>query len=114
LSKPFNRRGSDVPSQLLVFGAAALLDLTAVAFTQSKSPADDHYMAAMERMDQKMKQASDADPAVSFAKKMMVHHQGSIETGDTVLQHTKDPAIRKMAEKMKKDQSTEIKDSLAA
>jgi uncharacterized protein (DUF305 family) len=96
--------------QLLGLTAAALFAFTAVVGAQSKSPADDEFMTAMERMDKTMMQASDPDAAVSFAKKMIAHHQGAIDMSQTVLKHTKDATIRKMAEKTIKDQGKEIKD----
>jgi uncharacterized protein (DUF305 family) len=38
---------------------------------------------------------------------MVVHHQGAIEMSQTVLKETKDPMIRKMAEKGIKEQTKE-------
>ena len=97
-------------SRLAILTSVALIAVSLAASAQDKSPAEDQYMAAMDRMSKEMNQASSPDPAVSFAKKMMAHHQGAIDMSEVVLQHTKDPTIRKMAEKTIKDQQKEIKD----
>jgi len=42
------------------------------------------YMAAMKKMDQAMMSAKGSTPDVTFARKMMAHHQGAI---DMAMQH---------------------------
>ena len=46
-----------------------------------------------------MKKGKDPDPTKAWAKMMVAHPQGAIEMSQTVLKETKDPRIRKMAQK---------------
>lgn len=88
---------------LLVFAVApawAQQGTQTQAGPESGQVASREYMAAMERMQEKMKSADDADPAKAFARKMIAHHEGSIEMSQTVLKHAKDAKIRRMANKM--------------
>lgn len=88
--------------------AAMVLAGPAVAQSASDTPANKEYMAAMMKMDQKMQAATDSDPTKSFAKKMMVHHEGAIEMATTVQKYTKDETILKMTKKMISDQQKEM------
>lgn len=45
---------------------------------------------------------------VDFARSMIPHHQGAIDMAKIELKHGKNPAMRKMAEKIIKDQEKEI------
>ena len=66
------------------------------------------YMKSMEKMNADMKKGmDDADATKAWAKMMVAHHQGAIEMSQTVLKETKDPMIRKMAEKGIKEQTKE-------
>ena len=80
-----------------------------LAQTAAGNPADQEYMAAMEKMNKEMMAAKDPDAAKAFAKKMAVHHQGAIDMSKTVLKHTQDKEIRRMAQKMINEQQKEIK-----
>jgi uncharacterized protein (DUF305 family) len=53
---------------------------------------------------------SDPDPAKSFAKKMIAHHQGAIEMSQIVLKNTKGQKITQMAKKMIPEQQKDIKE----
>jgi uncharacterized protein (DUF305 family) len=43
-----------------------------------------------------------------FIKGMLPHHQGAVDMAKIVLEHGKDPAVRKLAEEIIKAQDTEI------
>ena len=78
--------------------------------TGQQSPADQGYMSAMKQMDQNMMQATDPDPGRSWAKKMIAHHQGAVDMSRVALQHSKDPQIRKEAEKTISEQEKSIRE----
>ncbi|MBN9049410.1 MAG: DUF305 domain-containing protein [Rhizobiales bacterium] len=48
------------------------------------------------------------NPDVDFARSMVKHHESAIVMAKIQLKHGKDPEIRQMAEKIIKDQQTEI------
>jgi len=48
------------------------------------------------------------DPDGEFARGMIPHHQGAIDMADVVLKYGKDPAIKKLAEDIKRAQAPEI------
>jgi uncharacterized protein (DUF305 family) len=50
------------------------------------------------------------DPDKDFAASMMKHHQGGIEMAKIQLRHGKDPEMRKMAEKLIKEQGEDNKE----
>jgi hypothetical protein len=89
--------------------AGLAIALTAV-IAQQKSPADDQFMASMEKMNKAMSSANDADPAAAWAKKMIEHHRGGIEMSEIVLKHSKDPVINKQAKKTTDAQKKEIRE----
>lgn len=59
-------------------------------------------------MSQKMMAATGADADQTWARKMIEHHQGSIDMSKRVLQDAKDPEIRRMAQKTIDMQTKEI------
>ena len=74
------------------------------------SEADRGYMKAMQTMQQSMmKMEMTGDPSGDFARMMIPHHQSAIDMADVLLaQKDVDPELKKMAEKMKDDQTKEI------
>ena len=81
----------------------------AVSAQTEHSSANKAYMAAVEKMNADMNEGIDPDPAKAWAKMMVAHHQGAIEMSETVLKETKDPVIRKMAQKGMDEQKKEQK-----
>lgn len=92
----------------LVF--AALVALAATTMAQPSGDANKEYMAAMKDMNTKMEKGMAPDPTVSFAKQMIAHHEGAAQMADVLLKHSQDKEMRKMAEKMKKEQAKDIKE----
>lgn len=87
--------------------------ILALALLSIPARADDAamkaYMQAMEQMNVDMKKGMDPDPTKAWAKMMIAHHQGAIDMSETVVRETKDPVIRKMAEKGMAEQKLEQK-----
>ena len=74
------------------------------------SEADRGYMKAMQSMQQDMmKLEMSGDASGDFARMMIPHHQSAVAMVDVLLaQKDIDPELKKMAEKMKEDQTKEI------
>ena len=74
------------------------------------SEADRGYMKAMQTMQQNvMKTEMSGNASGDFVRMMIPHHQGAVDMIDALLaQADVDSDIRKMAEKMRADQSSEI------
>jgi uncharacterized protein (DUF305 family) len=76
----------------------------------SDSPALQAYKAAMDKMHAAMSaQEYSGDADIDFARGMIPHHQAAIDMAKTVLEHGKDPEIRKLAEDIVSAQEREIK-----
>lgn len=67
-------------------------------------------MDAMSKMQTSIPKDQKGDPDTDFARMMIPQHRGAIDMAKVELQYGKDPDLRKMAEKMIKDQEGEITD----
>jgi uncharacterized protein (DUF305 family) len=72
------------------------------------APSTKAYQAGMDRMMKDMMVPYTGDADVDFVRGMIPHHQGAIDMAKVVLEHGKDPAIRKLAEDIVKAQEGEI------
>jgi uncharacterized protein (DUF305 family) len=66
------------------------------------------YTAANDRMHKDMSIAFTGNADVDFVKGMIPHHQGAIDMAKVVLEHGKDPQIRRLAREIIKAQNSEI------
>ena len=73
-----------------------------------RSPATAAYEAAAMRMHKDMSVPYTGDADVDFLRSMIPHHRGAVEMAGIVLQHGKDPQIRKLAEAVVAAQEREI------
>lgn len=71
-------------------------------------PAGQANMDAMMSMHHAMMAARSADPAHAWALKMIEHHRGGVAMSRTVLEHSQDAEIRRMAERTIEEQERDI------
>ncbi|MBM0137549.1 DUF305 domain-containing protein [Pseudomonas alliivorans] len=88
------------------FSERKTADSMTAAGMDNRASAD--YKQAMEKMNKGMMSGMASDPSKSWAQMMVEHHQGAIDMSKIVLKNTQDPAIKQMAEKSIKEQSTSI------
>lgn len=74
-----------------------------------KSPASMAFMEANDRMHENMMMDYTGNADVDFIKGMIPHHQGAVEMAKIVLEHGKDPEVKKLAEEIIAAQESEIK-----
>ncbi len=96
------------------FGAAALAQEKMTGhdghmMMGDMGPASMAYMEANTRMHEQMAIEYTGDADVDFVKGMLPHHQGAVEMAKIVLEHGKDPEVRKLAEGIIAAQESEIK-----
>ncbi|NHB76753.1 CopM family metallochaperone [Rhodobacter calidifons] len=72
-------------------------------------PAAMAFMAANTRMHEGMAIEFTGNADVDFIRGMIPHHQGAVEMAKIVLEHGKDPEVRKLAEGIIAAQEAEIK-----
>ena len=72
-------------------------------------PASMAFMDANTRMHEMMAIEYTGNADVDFIKGMIPHHQGAVEMAKIVLEHGKDPEVRKLAEAIIAAQESEIK-----
>ncbi len=76
----------------------------------TNAPASQAYKEAMAKMHATMStQNYTGNADVDFAVGMIPHHQAAIDMATTVLEHGRDPEIRKLAEEIVAAQEQEIK-----
>jgi uncharacterized protein (DUF305 family) len=73
-----------------------------------KGPASMAFMEANDRMHQGMAIEFTGNADVDFIRGMIPHHQGAVEMAKIVLEHGKDPEVRKLAEAIIAAQEAEI------
>jgi uncharacterized protein (DUF305 family) len=66
------------------------------------------FIAANDKMHKDMAIAFSGNADVDFVKGMLPHHQGAVDMAKIVLEHGKDPKVRKLAREIIKAQNTEI------
>ncbi len=93
---------------LFAFLGLTFFPAIATAQEMAGSPADKANMKAMERMHQAMPTKGSGNADKDFILMMVPHHQGAIDMAKVEMQFGKDPALKKMAEKIVKDQEREI------
>jgi uncharacterized protein (DUF305 family) len=70
--------------------------------------AEDIYAPAMRAMHKGMMIKPTGDADIDFVRGMIPHHQGAIDMAKIVLEHGKDPEIKKLAEDVVRAQEGEI------
>ena len=75
---------------------------------KADSAATKAYKAANTKMHKDMDVAFSGDADVDFVRGMIPHHQGAIDMARIVLEHGKDPEIRKLAGGVIAEQEKEI------
>jgi uncharacterized protein (DUF305 family) len=84
-------------------------DMGAMAADAASTPAAQGYKQAMDTMMSAMMETpATGDADVDFVQGMIPHHQAAIDMAKVVLEHGKDPDIRKLAEAIIGAQEAEI------
>ena len=74
----------------------------------SRSPATVAFDAVAVRMHQDTAVSYTGDTDVDFLRSMIPHHRGAVDMARVVIQHGKDPQVRKLAEEVVAAQGREI------
>lgn len=83
--------------------------LSAMHHSDHKNQGDIPFKKSMDKMHKEMMTKSSGNIDIDFLKGMIPHHQGAIGMSEELIKKTKDPELKALAEKIIKDQKTEIK-----
>lgn len=73
-----------------------------------QGPSSKAFAAANAKMHAAMDIEYSGDPDVDFVKGMIAHHEGAIDMAKILLEHGKDPELRKLSEEIIKAQEAEV------